>query len=152
MHRWAIVWIVTTLALAAGCSVQSTSRPAEGYYVMFDRLPELFDDAIYYGGAKVGTILSRATGKMGGAQMTITLEEGFAGKIGNAVVFYVTQGHLEVEPLLYGAGLLQKGTVLCGFASKTGLLWFKFKTLLTDRSSAAKARALTLKERFSGSS
>lgn len=152
MKRWGIVWIAIMLVIAAGCSVQSTSRPVEGYYVMFDSLPELYDDAVYYAGAKVGAIVARTTGKMGGARMTITLEDRFARESGNAVVFYATRGRLEAEPLFMGAGLLQKGALLCGFSSKSGLVWFKFKTLLTDRSSAAKARALALQEKFGGSS
>ena len=152
MKRWGIVWIAIMLVFAAGCSVQSTSRPVEGYFVMFDSQPELYDDAVYYAGNKVGAILAKATGKLGGTRMTITLEDRFAREIGSDVVFYVSRGHLEAEPLFIGAGLLQKGAALCGFTSKGGLVWFKFKTLLTDRSSAAKARALALQQQFGGSS
>ncbi|MFZ1985701.1 MAG: hypothetical protein WAU91_14880 [Desulfatitalea sp.] len=138
------VWfgiVLMVLLIGAGCSPQPSQ---DGQKVLFDGLTNVFDNGVYYRGTQVGTIQSKETGSANVTRITIMVTPDFAPWMGNHVVFFVDGGRLEAVQLQAFGDPLEKGAPLCGFASKAEFNWFKFKTLLNDRVSAARQRALAL--------
>jgi len=142
------VWfgiVLMVLLIDAGCAPQPSQ---DGQKVLFDGFTNVFDKGVYYRGTQIGTIQSTETGSANVTQITIAVSPDFKPQMGNHVVFYVDGGRLEAVQLQAFGDPLEKGTPLCGFASKAEFNWFKFKTLLNDRVSAARQRVLVLQARL----
>ena len=147
MRRRALVWIFTALVLIlAGCTGATDPVP-EGYTVLIDGTPGIFDQRIYYYGAAVGAIEATHTRPDGVTRLTVSLAPAFASEIGNNLAFYVSAGRLEATKLQNIGQPLKKGDLLCGFNSKAAWQWFKVRTLFHDRISSVQKRARALNGR-----
>lgn len=141
--RFSITLIIA--AVAFGCAPQVKQ---DGNAVLFDGIINLYEEGVYFGGERVGSIQSREIAG-GITKLIIRLSPDFVAQTGNNLALYIHAGRLEAAMLQRIGQTLGKDALLCGFASKSELNWFKIKTLLNDRIDAAQKRAAALQMRFS---
>lgn len=127
----------------------SPRQNQDGFSVFFESAPNLNDPQILFQGIPVGSVKSSSKGGFFVVKLIVTLENEFVRNTGNNLAFFVRDGHLEAAKLSTYGLPLRKDTPLCGFNSSIDLTWFKIKTLIGDRISAAEQRARKLKERYS---
>lgn len=125
------------------------NKTAGGVIVFFENMPNLQDSQVYYKGDLVGTVQSSSIGGFRVARLVVTLKDDFLRETGNNLAFFVRYGRLEVIRLSSVGRPLGEKTPLSGFNSSMDLNWFKIKTLIGDRISAAEKRARYLEQRFS---
>lgn len=146
MKTWVGFLVTLLIAVAAtGCAPKTS---VDGYVVMFEGPLSLSDQDVYFTGVKVGTIVSMETSASNVTRVVVSPDSDFKDQIGADIVLYAHAGRLEVSKLKNISEPLETGMPLCGFSSKSELSWFKFKTLLSDRVSAARKHALELQARF----
>lgn len=132
-------------AAFCGCTAQA---PTEGYTVMFESTPKLTRTGITYNGQQIGSVLSTETGPGDIAKMTVALDDDFIGQTGYAIVFCARRGGLEVERLRTVGDPMRQDDIFYGFASGSGLTWFKIKTIVGNRVRAVRKEAQKLHRRF----
>ncbi len=135
------------LLAVVGCARETTTAE-DGYAVLFGGIPQVYDKGVYFNGESVGTIESTQASAANVTKMVVSLAPEFVQTMGNNMAFYVNAGRLEAAPLQNIGQAYVKGEPLCGFHSKADLNWFKFKTLMLDRTLAARELALGLQARF----
>ncbi len=146
MRTWVgVLLTLLIVVVATGCAPKTSG---EGYVAMFDGPVSVADQDVYFTGVKVGTIAAMETSASNVTRVVISPLSEFKAQIGAHLVLYAHAGRLEVSRLKSIAEPLEEGMPLCGFATKSELRWFKFKTLLSNRVSAAQKRALSLSARF----
>lgn len=138
--RLGFVMVLVIIVLSVGCAPQSKQ---DGYTVLFDGMVNITDEAIFFRGADVGRVLSSEENG-GVTRVTVTLSPDLVTEAGNTIALYAYAGRLEVTRLQRMGQALEKEDLICGFVSKGELNWFKIKTLLNDRISAAKKRVAAL--------
>ena len=141
------VMVLVAVAVAAGC--QNTS--GEGIHVMFKGIPKIHHAEVYHHGRVVGSIVDHSTVHGGASMVTIRISPDYKQHAGQHWAFYVDMGRLTAGRLNSSGNPLKTGDRLCGFHSKSAFNWFKVKTLLVDRISAAGRRAEKLHRRFNQS-
>ncbi len=141
------VLALVAVAVAAGC--QNTN--GDGIHVMFRGIPKIHHTEVYHHGRVVGFILDQSTVVGGASMVTIRISPDYKQHAGQHWAFYVDMGRLTAGRLNSSGNPLKTGDRLCGFQSKAAFNWFKVKTLLGDRISAAGRRAEKLHRRFTQS-
>ena len=138
--------VALIITAVCGCAQNATQN---GYTVMFDGSLYLSDQGVYYNGMQVGTVQSVDTKGANVTRVLISPNSDFADQVSNNLVLYAHAGRLHVDKLASLGNTISHDVPLSGFVSKSDLNWFKFKTLLSDRVSAAKKRAVALQAQFS---
>ncbi len=144
MRRWIICVSAILIFFLGGCNL---SAPDQGIIVMFEGLPNLYTDTVYYNGVAIGQITSQEE-QSAVAKVTISLAPEFEKQAGQHMAFYAAGGSLIAAKLHNFGKPLASGDKLCGFTSKAAFNWFKFKTLLNDRVAKAIQQAEELYSRF----
>jgi len=142
--RTTILSIITGLLLLSGCS----NDTAKGHTVIFDDMPDVYNDQIYDAGVQVGRILEKHVSPTGLVRMVVILDDEWARKSSDNIAFYPRHGRLEVEHFRRYGQPLSKETVICGFASRSGLTWFNIRNVISDRGAEARQKARDLNARF----
>ena len=135
-----------TLLAVNNCTPKTNGR---GLKVYFETMPNLQDNQILFKGELVGTVQTSSIGGFRVAKLVLVLQDDFLNETGNNLAFVVRYGRLEAIKLSSLGQPLDKETPLCGFNSSMELNWFKIKTLIGDRITAAEKRARSLEQRFS---
>ncbi len=148
MLKAAISFILLGFTLMAVNNCAPNTK-AGGVTVFFENMPNLQDNQVYYKGDLVGTVQSFSIGGFRVARLVVTLKDDFLRETGNNLAFFVRYGRLEAIKLSSIGQPLGEKTPLSGFNSSMDLNWFKIKTLIGDRISAAEKRARYLEQRFS---
>jgi hypothetical protein len=145
MQRWAITGILI-LIVVLGIGTLRTTPPQHdaGYAIIFDKMPNVSDERIFFSNEPIGKIQSRHEGAVGVVKLVVDLNADFLDQLGNNIAFYPEHGRLTADKLQTTGEALSKDAVLCGFTSKAAFNWFKFKTILSNRISAAGRRAQAL--------
>lgn len=130
----------------SGCT---TNESPQGYSILFQSPPDIYSNHIYDNGIEVGRIIDKKMNSMGIMKLSIELNSDWVATNHENVAFYPNNGNLEVDRLLDFGSPISKENVFCGFPGKSGIVWFKLKTLISDRSAAAKQRAVELQAMFS---
>ena len=138
--------LVLILLFLVSCQPDGTSK---GIQVMFDGRTSINISEVYHSNKSVGKITSRQMGKGSVEMVTIALAPEFKRLVGKHWAFYVSNGRLLAIRIVNTGHALKAEEKLCGFHSKAALNWFKFKTLLNDRTYKASLRAEQLYRRFS---
>jgi hypothetical protein len=128
-----------------GCQTDSNQ---DGILVMFDGVPKIYHEQVYYHGQVVGKIVDKQGQNGPVSKVNIQIDSKFKGLSGQHWVFYVDNGRLTVGRLSSSGQPLKAGDRVCGFHSKAEFAWFKIKTLLGHRISKANRRADKLHQRF----
>lgn len=142
--------MMALMGIAGVIGCQNTAG-GEGIYVMFKGAPNIYHTAVYHRGRVVGSILEQSTSDGGASQVTIRIAPDYARYAGHHWAFYVENGRLTAGKLNSSGKSVEPGDRMCGFHSKTAFVWFKVKTLLSDRVSKAGRRAEKLHRRFTTS-
>jgi hypothetical protein len=143
MQRTFVVFFILTIIL--GISMIRVPESAEsGNMIIFDDTPKLTSDLIYYADREIGKILATDEGNKKVVKITAQLDDAFLQEMGNNIAFYPDHGRLNATRLQAVGEPLPKDAIFCGFSSKIMLGWFKLKTILDNRISAANRRALSL--------
>jgi hypothetical protein len=140
--------MICVLMTIGACTAPVSENKEGGFAVLFDGTPLLSDEKIYYFGAPIGQITATIPAVNQVTQLIVRLQPEFATQVGDNLVFFAHAGRLEAVTLAKMFRPLQNGATLSGFTSKTDLRWFKLKTLLRDRVSAAGRRAEQLNRRL----
>lgn len=127
------LWLLVPL----GCQKEIKNQ----YYIFISDTPEIAQPDVYRNGDKIGQIASREFGPDGATRLTIEIDKEFLGSMTDNVVFFVSKGQLNYETIEPAGQPLQPGASFLGFKSKTGLFWFKVRTVLNRRSVAAAMEA-----------
>lgn len=148
MQRWLITGILV-LVVVLGIGTLTTTPPEPGgngggYAIVFDEMPKLYDEQIFFANESVGKIQSRVEGTSGVVKIMVDLNVEFVDQFGNSIAFYPDHGRLTAVKLQTTGESLPKNAVLCGFSSKGALTWFKLKTIFSNRVTAAGRRAEAL--------
>ncbi len=143
------VAIISLIVLAGVTGCQETA--GDGIHVMFKGVPKIHDTEVYHRGRVVGSVLEQSTVEGGTSMVTIRVSPDYKKHAGHHWAFYVDMGRLTAGRLNSSGSPLKPGDRVCGFHSKSALNWFKVKTLLGDRISAAGRRAEKLHRRFNQS-
>lgn len=145
-----LIGLVCALILITACSgpAKQSPSPKGGVAVLFDGVALLSDQKVYFYGSPVGEIVGPANNAMGVTKLVVRLQPEFAAREGCNLAFYVNAGRLEAATLTSLGRSLESDTLLSGFTSKSGLQWFKLKTLLSDRINSAGQRAEELNRRL----
>jgi hypothetical protein len=151
MQRWLISGILV-IVVVLGIGTLTTTPPelgggGGGYTIVFDEMPKLYDEQIFFSNEIVGKIQSKAEGSSGVVRMMVDLNAEFVDRVGNSIVFFPDHGRLSAVKLQTAGESLPKDAVLCGFSSKGSLNWFKLKTIFSNRVTAAGRRAEALLEK-----
>ena len=115
---------------------------------MFEGNPRIYKQDVYFRGRTIGQILDQKVGGGSVYKITIRLLPEFARTAGKNWVFFADHGRLHASRISATGQPLAAGDKACGFSSKAGLTWFKFKTLLNDRVYKANQKAENLSRRF----
>ncbi len=138
------------LAFLVGCFLFSgcSGETSKGYTILFDDMPSLYGEQIYDNGAPVGRIVQKEVNPAGQVRVVAVFEEDWLRRANENIVFYPRYGHLQAEHLQRHGAPLPKDAAMCGFASRNGMIWFKMKTLISDRGAEARKKARELQARF----
>jgi hypothetical protein len=139
------VFALLLIFTANGCQTQSSQ---DGIHVMFDGVPKIYHDQVYFHGQVVGKIMDKKGQNGPVAKINIQIDSKFKEDAGRHWSFYVDNGRLTVGRLNSSGQPLAVGDRVCGFHSKSDFTWFKVKTLLGHRISKAHRRADKLYQRF----
>lgn len=144
MQRSVFMGILVVLVVLGISMIRVPESGDPGYMILFDDMPDIKSEQIYYAGREIGQIRSTDRGARDVIKITAQLDEDFLQEMGNNIAFYPDHGRLTATRLQAIGEPLPKDAILCGFSSKITLGWFKFKTMLENRISAANHRALSL--------
>ena len=147
MQRYGIAGLliaILILGIVVNRTPQTEQEKNKGYTVFFDAKPKLYGDLIYHANQQIGQILSSTEGAAGVLKLMVDLDRDFVDDMGTNIAFYADHGRLNVIRLQTEGPPASEDELFCGFSSKAGLNWFKFKTLLKNRISAAQRRAQDL--------
>ena len=124
--------------------LRSPNEIKNGYTIVFDEMPNLYEDEVYNSNQVIGHIVAKTEGTTRVSKMVVFIGDEFQPEMGTHIAFYADRGRLNVTHLQSVGTVLSKDALICGFSSKADLNWFKFLTLLKNRVSAANRRAATL--------
>ena len=148
MQRYGIAGVfvaILVIGIASNHAPQTEQvQKKEGYAVFFNAKPKLYSNSIYYANQQIGQILSSTQGTAGVLKMVVDIEKDFVDTMGANIAFYPDHGRLNIVRLQTEGPPVSGDELFCGFSSKAGLNWFKFKTLLKNRILAAQRRAQDL--------
>lgn len=139
------VFALLLIVALNGCQTYSTK---DGIHVMFNGVPKIYHDQVYFHGQVVGKIVDKQVQNGPVAKVNIQIDSNFREDSGRHWAFYVANGRLTVGRLNSSGRPLTAGDRVCGFHSKSDFTWFKVRTLLGPRISKANRRADKLYERF----
>ena len=143
-------WVAVVLTMAgiglAGCNPMTSGRQGRG--VIFENSPRIYKQEVYYRGRAIGKILEQKNGNGSAHKVTIQLSPDHKDKADSNWVYFVDNGRLTAFQIAPSGKPTAQGCNLCGFGSKAALNWFRFKTLLTNRTYKARQIADTLTRRF----
>lgn len=145
-NRWFFSALATILFVAIGC--KPSGQGHTGVYILFEGRPAINKEGIFINNHLVGKITATEFKGSTITRLTVAIGSDFKKQISSNWVFYADNGRILAEPLQSSGKKLQAGDKLCGFSSIGALNWFKFKTLLNDRSYKASKRAESLAKRF----
>lgn len=140
-----------TLFLILAVNGCQTSSSQEGIHVMFDGIPKIYHDQIYFHNQVVGSVQEKQGGNGSVTKVTIRIDPKFEQQSGRHWAFYVDNGRLIAEKLSSFGDPIGPGDRVCGFHSKMDFTWFKVRTLLSHRISKANRRAEKLYLKFTQS-
>ncbi len=147
--KYIAVVVISLIVVAVVTGCQDTA--GDGIHVMFRGVPKIHHAEVYHHGRVVGSVLEQSTVEGGASMVTIRVSPDYKKHAGHHWAFYVDMGRLTAGRLNSSGSPLKPGDRVCGFHSKAALNWFKVKTLLGDRISAAGRRADKLHRRFNQS-
>jgi hypothetical protein len=143
--RRVILALITGWLVLSGCS----NEASKGYTVVFEGMPDVYSDRIFDNGVEVGRIVQRDVNSAGSVRMVVSLNEEWRRTSNENIAFYPRHGHLQVEHLQSFGPPLSSEAVLYGFTSRNGLIWFKLRTLMSERGTEARQQARILHAAFS---
>ncbi len=139
---------------AAGCSSLSMDTVKDIpvidhkiYNVIFEDKPTITAKEVYAGTVEIGKVLSETAASDNLTVIKISVQNEHEHFMKSNVVFYVSEGRLELDSVGDIGEPLSEGAKLLGFTGKTGLYWFKTKTAVKNFSGAAKNKAEELYNR-----
>lgn len=144
MQRSAFIGIFVLFIILGIAMIRVPGNEQNGYTIIFDDLPKISSDQIFYANREVGKILTQDEGANKVVRITARLDEDFLQEMGNNIAFFPDYGRLNAMRLQAVGKPLPDDAIFCGFSSKMSLTWFRLKTLLKNRISAANRRALNL--------
>lgn len=144
MQRSVFIGILAVLVVLGISMIRVPESDDTGYMILFDDSPDIQSEKIYYVGREIGQIMSTDQGARDIIRIKAQLDEDFLQEMGNNMVFYPDHGRLTATRLQTVGEPLPKDAILCGFSSRITLGWFKLKTMLENRISAANRRAQSL--------
>lgn len=142
------VFVALTISIMAATGCGNAVKNDWGVYVMFDGRPNLNDNQVYFSGRCVGEIKAKDYKGTTITRLLVTISPEYKDQFSDSWAFYADAGRLLAVRLQGGGTPLQNGDKLCGFSSKAAFNWFKFKTLLSDRTYKASKLAENLFKRF----
>lgn len=143
----AIVLMLIMTAAVTGCQPQ-TGATADGYPAMFEGKPHLTTPVVYYRGSEIGRVVSAGSGFDGIVELTVAIDGAYRDLMTEDAVFYPMAGHLEYDRLSPAGGPIEEGSPVLGFSSRLSYNWHRFKSMLSSRRAAEKARSLHEKIRW----
>lgn len=146
MQRTLIIFIIV-IAIVLGIALNKTPQEqdeGDGHIIVFNEMPNIHKEGIYYQNKEVGQITDTIKGSKGIIAFTVSLDKAFVQTMGINVVFFPEHGVLSADRLQSVTPPLPDYFIFCGFSSKARLKWFKFRTLFNNRITSANRRALKL--------
>ncbi len=145
--RLAILGAFLGLIMISGC-VHPDGK--DGIGIMFDKQPLLLEDTVYFNGAAVGKVTDMQVGKANVTRVNFLPDDQFRNQVADNLVFYVSNGRLQIAKIRNFGDRLENGDVMCGFSSRSAFYWFRLKHALGDTAMAAAERAAFLAGQFQG--
>lgn len=145
-RQFSMVVLVLFFLSILGCDqfVQNNTST----YVMFEGRPNLHHQEVFFNGKIIGRITASDHKGSTITRLAIAIAPQFKNRVNSNWILYADRGRLKAERLQGSSAPFEDGDILCGFSSIGALQWFKFKTLLNDRSYKAAKRAEYLAKRF----
>jgi hypothetical protein len=144
MQRSAFIGVFILIIILGIAMIRVPGNEENGYTIIFDDMPKISSDLIFYANREIGKIITKDEGAKKVVRITAQLDDDFLLEMGNNIAFYPDYGRLNATRLQAVGKPLPDDAIFCGFSSKLSLSWFKLKTLLENRISAANRRALNL--------
>jgi hypothetical protein len=144
MQRTIFIGIILIIIIFGVIINQTPKESGDGYNIVFDEMPDIRNEGIYYNNAEIGHITSILKGSKGITVLTVTLDKALVQDLGMGVVFFPDHGILNAFRIKSTTAPLPEDFVFCGFSSEAGLKWFKLRTIFSNRISSASRRALKL--------
>ena len=139
------IFSIIALAIILGVALNQTPHNDDvGYIIVFNGMPDIRKEGIYYENQEVGRITNTVKGSKDVVAFTAVLDEAFIQEMGMNVVFFPEYGALKAFRLQSVSPPLPEDFVFSGFSSKASLNWFKFRTIFNNRITSANRRALKL--------
>jgi ribosomal protein S28E/S33 len=140
--------------VAAGCSSLSMDTvknlPISDhklYNVIFEDKPTITAKEVYAGTTEIGKVLDETAASGNLTVVKISVQNEHEHFMRSNVVFYVSEGRLELDTVGDIGEALSEGAKILGFTGKTGLYWFKTKSKVKSLSDSAKSKAEELYNR-----
>lgn len=140
--------------VAAGCSSLSMDTVKnlpiidhKIYNVVFEDKPTITAKEVYAGTTEIGKVLDETAASGNLTVIKISVQNEHEHFMRSNVVFYVSEGRLELDTVGDIGESLSEGAKILGFTGKTGLYWFKTKSKVKSLSDSAKSEAEDLYNR-----
>jgi ribosomal protein S28E/S33 len=140
--------------VAAGCSSLSMDTVKnipiidhKIYNVIFEDKPTITAKEVYAGTTEIGKVLDETAASGNLTVVKISVQNEHEHFMRSNVVFYVSEGRLELDTVGDIGEALSEGAKILGFTGKTGLYWFKTKSKVKSLSDSAKSKAEELYNR-----
>lgn len=153
MKKSVLIAVILSI-VAAGCSYLSMGTVKnipvidhKIYNVIFEDKPTVTTKEVYAGTVEIGKVLSEAGASDNLTVIKISVQNEHDDLMKSNVVFYVSDGRLELDTVGDTGEPLSEGAKILGFAGKTGLYWFKTKSAVKSVSGAAASKAEELYNR-----